>query len=138
MKNDLVAHFTWLANKAAEWNTYTNWSGDIVKKEVAEAFQTFYKSLSLDKNACLVDLNNLSVEELRMMRFQRWDEEMPNLWLIPLWFVPLIKPGTELVSIGGDRFVYDGSKPLGEMIDLDIRCGCIAWGIEKEKQNEDS
>ena len=59
---------------------------------------------------------------------------MPNLWLIPLWFVPLIRPGTELVSIGGTRFVYDGSKPLAEMIDTDNRFGCIAWGSEKEEE----
>ena len=134
MDIEMIAHLTWLANKAAEWNTYTNWTGDLVKKEVEEAFKTFYKSLMSEKNAHLVDLSKLSVQELKVMRFKRWDEDMPNLWLIPLWFVPLIRPGTELVSISGNRFVYDGSKPLSEMIDMDIRFGCIAWGIEKEEE----
>lgn len=133
MNLDMIAHLTWLANKAAEWNTYTDWSGELVKKEVEMAFHTFYKSLLSEKNAHLVDLDKLGVQELKQMRFARWDDDNPNLWLIPLWFVPCIKPGTELVSIGGERFVYRGGD-IAKEIDLDTRFGCIAWGIIKEDE----
>ena len=73
MNLDMITHLTWLANKAAEWNTYTNWPGDLVKNEVEEAFKTFYKSLMSEKNAHIVDLSKLSVQELKVMRFKRWD-----------------------------------------------------------------
>lgn len=57
-----------------------------------------------------------------------------NLFLFPLWFVPLIPKGTELTTITGYTFTYNGD--ISE-IDTDIRCGCVAYGIKlKEAQQK--
>ena len=33
------------------------------------------------------DLKNLTLERAKALRFQRWDEDLPNLWLFPLWYI---------------------------------------------------
>lgn len=121
MDQRLVNHFTWLANKLAESNTY-NWSTEFKVNELKKAFNTFYESAKKLE----LDLEKLTVDELREMRFCKWDDES-NLWLIPLWFVPLLPVGIELTNIGGGKVKYTGDN-----IDLDIRFGCIAYGIVKE------
>lgn len=125
MNIDLVNHFTWLANSMAECNAYDSWSAKFKECHIKEAFETFYNSLKGDTNKHLVDLKTMTVEKAKELRFCRWSEDMPNLWLLPLWFVPLIPIGIELTSIGGEKVVYDGKN-----IDTDIRFGCIAYGIE--------
>ena len=68
---------------------------------------------------------HLTREEAKELRFMRWDEDMPDLYLIPLWLLPVVPIGTELTSIGGEKVIYDGTN-----VDNDIRFGCIAYGIE--------
>lgn len=51
-----------------------------------------------------------------------------NLYLIPLYLVPIIPIGAKLTDIGGTDIVYDGNN-----IDLDIRFGKIAYGIKFNK-----
>lgn len=123
MDKSLVNHFTWLANKLAESYSYDTWSDSFKAKEIKDAFNTFYKSIrgNLD-----LDLDKLTVADLREMRFARWSDENPDLWLIPLWFVPLLPEGIELTSIFGKKVIFNGNN-----IDLDIRFGCIAYGIIK-------
>ena len=125
MDKDLVNHFTWLANSMAECTAYDSWSAELKERHIKEAFETFYNSLKKDTNKHLVDLETMTAEKAKELRFRRWDENMPNLWLLPLWFVPILPIGTELTSIFGEKLVYDGNN-----IDLDIRFGCIAYGIE--------
>lgn len=121
MKSELVNHFTWLANTLAESYTYP-WSDAFKAKELKNNFDKFYESAKkLD-----LDLDKLTVDELQEMRFRKWDDES-NLWLIPLWFVPLLPVGIELTTIFGNKVTYTGDN-----IDLDIRFGCIAFGIVKK------
>ena len=62
----------------------------------------------------------------------RWDEDMPDLWLFPLYLLPILPIGTKLTTIGGEEIIYDGSN-----VDNDHRFGCIAYGIIiKEKKND--
>lgn len=162
MKTELINHFTFLVNRLAECNTY-GWSAEYKEKNIKEAFETFYKSLKKDTNKHLIDLQTLTVEQAKELRFGRWcsdedidtqieeinalqerkkitDEEADkrkqrisntkNLFLIPLWFVPLIPKGTELTTINGDTFIYNGD--ISE-IDTDIRYGCVAYGIKLNK-----
>lgn len=159
MKKELINHFTWLVNRIAECNTY-NWSAEYKEGELKEAFKKFYGSLNKDKNRYLIDLQTMTVEQAKELRFCKWysnediDEEIAsiesrlkngtiscekhnrviqklnntrNLFLFPLWFVPLIPKGTELTTISGDTFIYNGD--ISE-IDTDIRCGCVAYGIK--------
>ena len=125
MNKKLANHFTWLANTLAECNTYETWSAELKARTIKESFETFYNSLKKDTNKHLVDLTAMTAEKAKELRFCRWSEDTPNLWLLPLWFVPLIPIGTELTDIGGGKVVYDGNN-----IDLDVRFGCIAYGIE--------
>lgn len=121
MDQKLVNHFTWLANTLAECNTYP-WSTEFKANELKKSFDKFYESAKkLD-----LDLDKLTVDELREMRFGKWDDES-DLWLIPLWFVPLLPIGIELTTIAGEKVTYTGDN-----IDLDIRFGCIAYGIVKK------
>lgn len=123
MKKELVNHFTWLANKLSELNTY-NWEANFKEKELKNAFDTFYKSLQKESNKPLIDISKMTIETAKEMGFRKWDENS-DLYLFPLWFMPLIPIGTEVTSIFGEKIIYDGTN-----LDNDIRFGCIAYGIE--------
>ena len=129
MRQGLVNHFTWLANKLSEVNTY-GWSDEYSRKQVKESFSTFYNSLKKPENQ--IDLKSLSVAEAVELRFSRWDDES-NLWLIPLWFLPLIPVGTELTSINGDKVIFNSP----DSIDTDIRYGCLAYGVIIEDKSDE-
>lgn len=72
-----------------------------------------------------IDWKTLTREEAIELRFGRWSDETPNLYLIPLWLLPIVPVGTELTTISGNKIIYNGSN-----VDNDIRFGCIAYGIE--------
>ena len=119
MKKEIQNCLTWLVNRVSETIEY-NWDDGFKAKENKKSFETFYKEL---KNH--IDFSKLTVEEAEELRFRRWDEELPNLWLFPLYLVPLIPEGLEVISISGDKFKYQKDKA-----DNDIRFGCVAYGIE--------
>lgn len=123
MRKELINHFTWLVNRLSVLNTY-DWSADYKQKQLEESFEAFYKSLWKTENIPLIDLSEMTVETALELRFQKWDSDS-NLYLIPLWFKPLIPIGIELTSINGEKIVYDGNN-----IDDDIRFGCLAYGTE--------
>lgn len=122
MKQEVVNHLTWLINNLSQTNTFVNWEDAFKAQENSKAFDAFYKSLIKNKH---IYLENLTVEEAQELRFSKWSEEIPNLYLFPLWVVPLIPDGTECVSISGERFKFNKSS-----VDNDIRFGCVAYGIE--------
>ena len=120
MKHESVNCLTWYANRVAQTVQYTNWSDEFCRKEIKEATDVL-----IDNLKDYIDFNHLTRKEARELRFCTWSEETPNLYLIPLYLLPIITIGTELTSISGDKIVYDGTN-----IDNDIRFGCIAYGIE--------
>lgn len=125
MKKELITHFTWLANRLAEINTYNMyWSTEFKEKHIKETFDTFYKSLQCDTNKHLIDISKITIETAKEMRFKKCDENS-DLYLFPLWFKPLIPIGTEVTAIDGDKIIYNG-----ENLDDDMRFGCLAYGIE--------
>lgn len=71
-----------------------------------------------------IDFSKLTKEEAVALRFRKWDDES-NLYLTPLYLLPIVPFGTELTSINGQTVIYDGTN-----VDNDIRFGCIAWGIK--------
>lgn len=122
MNNQLINHFTWLANKVSEVYFYKIWEDDFKVEKLNEAYNEFYKSL---KENNIIDFNKLTKEEALELRFNLWSEES-GIYLIPLYLAPLIPIGTELTSIMGDKIIFEGM----DKIDLDHRFGCLAYGIK--------
>lgn len=120
MKKEIINCLTWYANMVAQTVQYTSWSDNFCRKEIKEAHDKFIEELKKH-----IDLKALTREDAIGLRFGRWSDETPNLYLIPLWLVPIIPVGTELTCISGAKIIYNGSN-----IDNDIRFGCIAYGIE--------
>ena len=120
MKEVIINCLTWYANRVAETVQYTNWSDEFCRKEIKENTNRMLKELSRH-----IDWSNLTREEALELRFGMWDEDMPNLYLLPLYLLPILPIGTELTTINGDKIVYDGTN-----VDDDTRFGCIAYGIE--------
>lgn len=128
MKIEIQNCLTWLVNKVSETIIY-NWDNEFKIKENKEGFNKFYEELKKH-----IDFTKLTVEEARELRFQRWSEEQPSLWLFPLYLVPIIPEGLEVTFISGNKAIYEKDK-----MDNDIRYGCVAYGIEiveSEDSNE--
>jgi hypothetical protein len=100
---------------------YEQWSDEFSYDEIKER----YAKVKEELKGIIGDVTALSVDELKELGFKKWDEES-NLFLIPLWVFDLIPDGTELESISGGKAI----KGLVD-IDLDVRFGCIAWGLQK-------
>lgn len=128
MKKEIINLLTWYANRISETTTYKTWSDEFCRKEVRTATMDFLGELRKH-----IDLTKLTREEAVELGFGKW-EENGDLYLIPLYLLPIIPVGTELTSIFGNKVVYNGHN-----IDTDIRCGCLAFGIhipetEQEKR----
>lgn len=112
----------YLANKLAACKSFGKyWGEKYCIKELKEAMDKYLSDESVKE---IFNIGNLTKERAEALRFQMFDEEqMPNLYLFPLWFVLLLPYGTKVVSLGGEEFEY------AEDTDLDIRFGCVAFGI---------
>ena len=118
LKPEVQNAITWLGNKLAEGYLYKNWSNEFVRSEFDKAFDIFYKEMTKD-----IDIATLTKEDLHELRFRKWDDES-DLMLVPLWMVPLIPDKMEVETIGGTKMMAGEAKK-----DIDIRFGCVAWGI---------
>lgn len=125
MNQAIIDCFTWYANKVAETVQYEGWSNEFSRKENKINTNMFLKELK-----AYINWDTLTREEARELRFIVYSNETPNLFLVPLYILPILPIGTELVSINGDRIVYDGTN-----VDKDTRYGCIAYGIEIEEKD---
>ena len=111
-----------LANRMAEVKAYgEHWGANFCYKEMKEAMDNYYTN---DYVKEVFNIGNLTRERAEALRFRLFDkEQMPNLYLFPIWFVLLLPYGTKVVSIGGEEFEYS------EDTNLDTRFGCVAFGI---------
>ena len=119
MKIEIRNALTWYANKIAETVQYKSWSDEYCREVVQKATDTMLDSLKKDLN-----WDSITKEEALELRFGQWSNEDPDLYLIPLWLLPIIPIGTKLTTIFGDEIIYDGHN-----VDNDTRFGCIAYGI---------
>jgi hypothetical protein len=119
MKQEIMDCFTWYANKVAETVQYESWSNEFCRKENEVNTHMFLEELNEH-----INWDTLTREEARELRFVVYSDDTPNLFLIPLYILPILPIGTELVSINGNRIIYDGSN-----VDKDTRYGCLAFGI---------
>ena len=120
MKAEIRNCLIWYVNRVSETVQYANWSDDFCRKEIRDANDIFAKSLKK-----YIDFKNLTKKQARELGFQKWREEEPDFYLIPLYLLPVLPIGTEVTCINGEKIVYNGHN-----IDNDIRCGCIAYGIK--------
>lgn len=126
MKHEVIHCLTWYANMVAQTVQY-NWADDFCRKEIREAHDEFINEIKK-----YIDFQHLTREEAIELGFGKWDDDMPDLYLIPLYLLPAVPIGIELTSIFGDKIIYDGSN-----VDNDIRLGCIAWGVEIKDEDKE-
>ena len=110
--NTLATYMSGLANATL----YENWSGDFVKKEffsavekAKERFGLIYKDLNFEE---------LTPEELRLLRFMDFDDDIKNL--IPLWLFRILPDDTILRE-------FSEKVSLKKDADDDVRFGCTAY-----------
>lgn len=118
MKPQIMSLLTWYANQIEMAYVYYHEPNDIYE-EIKIARKQFMEALKDE-----IDFNNLSKKEAIELRFCKWSEEDPSLYLIPIWLLPILPVGTKLTCINGDEIVYDGEK-----VDNDVRFGCLAYGV---------
>lgn len=123
-QQEIMNCLTWYANRVAETVQYTNWSDKFCREEVHQATMDFLSELRKH-----IDISKLTKDEAIALRFRRWASGS-ELYLIPLYLLPIIPIGMELTCISGETIIYDGSN-----IDNDIRGGCIAYGIRIIESN---
>lgn len=118
LKKEIQNCFTWLVNEVSQTIIY-NWSDSLKRDVNKQTFNYFYKEL--DK---YIDFKNITVDEAKELRFGKLSDEQPNLWLFPLYLVPIIPEGLEIEYIDGTKGKYEKDK-----MDNDTRFGCVAYGI---------
>lgn len=125
---ELLSCFSWYANKVSESVVYANWNDGFARSEVHQHTMNFLSALRR-----LIDLTKLTREEAVDLAFRKL-ETRGDLYLIPLYLLPLIPVGTVLTSIDGRRVVYDGSN----INTGDILYGCLAYGIHIPETKEEA
>ena len=120
MKREIKNCLTWLANQIALDYIY----GDKFHSN-KEIMEKFYDSI---KNE--IEWNTMTTQQAKELRFARWSDDMPNLWLIPIWLYPVIPDDLPLICINGEK------TNTAEGIDTDIRFGCLAYGIEIKEEEK--
>lgn len=116
--HDVQLAVQWALSRLAEPAVYTNWSDEYSRQNSFYVLEEFHKYV-MER----VDLSALPPSELKELGFGLW-EEGSNLFLVPIHLVGALTPGTKLYSISGDEAVVGQDK-----IDMNVRLGCIAYGI---------
>ena len=106
-----------------------------IYRELIKAFCLIEAVLGEDiKTFCSSNFSDLSNYHLGLGTWIRNNLLLSesDLYLFPLYLVPIIPEGLEVVSISGKKYRYEKEKA-----DNDIRFGCVAYGIEiKESENK--
>ena len=117
-----------LANSAAMGLHYTSWDDQTVRNELERAEKAMTEAaIKADRfNEFLANSTQEDLDALAELGFSSWcgpDENGYQLRLIPLYAVSLLDPELEVTSI------MDDVSKLKD-VDLDIRFGCIAYGVK--------
>lgn len=125
MKIEIIECLTHYANSIAETVQYGCWSDEFARKKVKNATDLFLENF---KN--YIDWDDLTKDEALELGFRKWSKEQPDLYLVPLYLLPILPIGTELTDIFGGKIVHDGKNVYN-----DNRAGLITYAIEiKEKK----
>lgn len=118
MKKEIADCLIQYANRVAETVQYNCWTDEFCRSEIHQATMDFLSKLRKH-----IDILKLTKEEALALHFGKWEKD-GDLYLIPLYLLPIIPVGIELTCINGQTIIYNGFN-----VDRDTRCGCIAWGI---------
>lgn len=110
---------TVMMDAVAMGNSY-NW----VDMYALDEIRGRYASIKEQLKEMLGVITEVPAEDLMALGFSQWDEEK-GIYLVPLWVYDLVEDGTELTSINGKKLIKGK-----DVIDLDVRLGCIAYGIK--------
>ena len=110
-----------IVNRAAEVFCY-NWDNAFSSKRIKEIPDVFSKSDYFRK----VDPNEMTVDQLDNLGFQKWDDES-GLMLIPLYVYPILKDEFMCGSISDKEACLMKTSD----IDTDNRFGYLAYGVFK-------
>lgn len=100
--------------------SFDSWSDEFSRSELKSLYAKLIKEFKD------VDFTQFTIDELKTLDFQLWDED---IILMPVWALDCIPNGAEIYSINGDKRIYDQSKPL----DKDSRFGASAYGFSKSQ-----
>lgn len=117
----------WYVNQVATTTRYESWSDEYCRDQNKKHMDNM-----LDVLKQHIDFDNLTADQAWQLGFCLWDSDQPDLFLIPLYLLPIIPIGTKLTSINDREVIYDGTN-----IDDDIRFGCIAYGIHVKTDSKE-
>lgn len=127
INRNILRCLTWELNQVATTVQYKNWSDEYCRKENEKHMNNMLKELKKH-----IDFDNLTADQAWLLGFCLWDSNQPDLFLIPLYLLPIIPIGTKMTSIMGKEIIYDGTN-----VDNDIRFGCIAYGIHVRSESKE-
>lgn len=119
MKKEIQEGMSWLVNTLCMSNLSDEWDNEDRIEHSKESFDKFYNHIKDH-----IDFNNLTTEEAAELRFVEFSSHLPNLWLIPLYLLPILPKGLRLTPLSG-RDVWVGE----DHIDDDCKNGCLAYGL---------
>lgn len=92
-----------------------------LKQDVTKVMEEFYEDYCTNHlYGSYLDPRDWDVETACMHGMIRWAN---NLFLIPIYMIPLLHPKMEVENIFRDKYL------LEDIDDYDVRCGCIAYGV---------
>lgn len=127
INRNILRCLTWEVNQVATTVRYENWSDEYCREQNKKHMNNMLKELKKH-----VDFDNLTADQAWQLGFGLWDSDQPDLFLIPLYLLPIIPIGTKMTSIMGKEIIYDGTN-----VDDDIRFGCIAYGIRVHTESKE-
>ena len=119
MANKIGDYFIWYANKVAETVQYTDWTDKFCREQLKEATDKLLRTLSDH-----INWYELTKKEAVELGFFNYGEKPSDIYLIPLYLLPILPIGFEVIRIDGRKIIYDGTN-----LDNDVRVGCISYGI---------
>jgi len=108
------------SNLIANICSFDSWSDEFSRSELKSLYAKLIKEFKD------VDFTQFTIDELKTLDFQLWDED---IILMPVWALDCIPNGAEIYSINGDKRIYDKNKPL----DKNSRFGASAYGFSKSQ-----
>lgn len=116
--NHIPANFNLFLRQTAEACTRVkegSWNKAFAMDEMIKYYDSF-----INRTRPYVDFKSIDLDMAKALGFQSWND---SLYLIPLWFMPLVPEDAELISILGDVV-------KAKDINNDTRSGYVAYGIK--------
>ena len=117
-----------LCDMAAQGANYKGWSDEFARKEIREVIFNEPSAFRKKRETHILDahLQELSELELFELGFREWSNNMPGLWLVPLFLKHYLSP-TMIVHTIHKRAIAVADA------DTDTHYGVCAWGFYHEK-----